>query len=158
MNKLWSVCIIILLLVTTVSAWIKPIDYNGIKIKFYSDKIDKADCLGNIYDIPFKYLKGLNTIKIMEEKNILDSVQWLNCKDCSVSWSGDNRVGYYMWGSKILVSENGCGFNTLVHEVTHYQQEVQGYSYIESYNHEESFYKVLDEILVDVYSYYGDYK
>lgn len=88
--------------------YVMPIDYHGVKLKFYSDKINKSEAIGKLDTIPSPYLEGINTIKFFSKpfKRF--------------------RLGQYEYVSKNIRLYGNFTTDTLIHELAHHCQYKKG--------------------------------
>ena len=120
--------LMLLLLSVNVSAFIRPIDYNGVKIKFYYD-IDREPCLDTIKSVPPEYFDGLSYIKFHKTNKLV--------------------LGYYWINTGIDIFED-CSIDTLVHELAHHCQIQRKDYFYQALNHNGKFLPCLFQRVLDI--------
>lgn len=108
--------------------YVKPIYYGDVKIKIYSEDIDKLEVLSQLKRIPDKYLVDVRIIRF-----------YSNHYGCGKKYSGL----YYEFFKEIRVCD---GFDTLIHELAHHKVYVEGQDM-----HGVLFDKAYEDIRGDIY-------
>jgi len=130
--KIITLCLILITLSTLSFGYVKPEEYEGVKIKFY-DNTTKEQCYDLFKLIPSRYYEGLNYIKVHNYKR------------------GDDALGLYFWRNGIGLY-NGCKDWVLIHELAHHCQGRRGDSLWQGYKHSGHF----DECEVEIRAAYDN--
>lgn len=115
-----------------VSAYVKSIDYNGVRLNFFDGKINKTQCLMNFDSVDDKYLKGLYMIRVYNYNFCREYVHTLS--------------GKYIWQYFGIIEICGCNIDLYKHELAHRCQYLLGDSLPEGKLHKGNFEVCLNEI------------
>ena len=111
MNKLLGILLVMsLLLISSVSA---------IKINYYHYKINRDDCRLVLESIPDKYYEGIRTINFY----IIPQRMKAN----------------YIWNGQVINTFDNCSLTTLIHELAHHKNKMDGINKFHSFNHMVGF-------------------
>lgn len=131
-------------------AFVTPIDYKGVGIKFYNEKTNQTECFKQLDKIPEKYLIGLKYISVYKEQDYFFD---LVCEDsCSVSLQG-GIAGKYFWFDQRIALLRGCSndeFDTIVHEIAHHVSWKEHGDLQDNYNHIGSFKEAYEKIWSEI--------
>lgn len=127
-KKIFIFLLILLVIMSLIGIVLAAEYYEGIRITFYSDKIDKENCIEQLKSIDYKYSKGLNAIRVYDDVN-------------------PRAAGIYYCGSNVMVIDNKhCPKHTIIHELAHHKQCLMGEPLENMVNHKGNFCKYLKEI------------
>jgi hypothetical protein len=117
MKKTILLILSMIVLCTLTSAYVKPIDYHGIDLKFYNN-INETGCIHMLDKVPVEYYQKLNSISIMH-KNI-------------------HYKGYYFWSSKrIIIYDDYCNLTTLVRQLSIHKAKINGVNFRDLFKYDK---------------------
>ncbi len=110
MKKILLIMFVLILLSSLVSAF---------KVNYYHYKINQDDCRLVLESIPEEYYKGILVIN-----------QYIYPQ---------RYAGSYMWNPSIINIYDNCSLTTLIHELTHNKNKIDGINMFHSLNHKIGF-------------------
>jgi hypothetical protein len=100
--------------------------YNEVPIHFLHYEIEQQQCIDMLDNIPSQYWSDIRSIKVYKRENV-------------------RYAGFYFW-TKIIVLNQGCNFEVLIHELAHHKNNVDGVGWRESAKHGDTFMDAYQEI------------
>ena len=100
--------LIILILIPICFAYVKPIDYHGVKVKFYDNTANKTKYFEMFDMIPNKYFEGLEYIKIFKPG--------IHIKYAGFYHVPARGIDLYWW----------LDLDIMMHELCHHQNYIDG--------------------------------
>jgi len=111
--KISVLIVLILILCTSIQAYVMPEYYQGIQIKFY-DEVNKTECYEMFDTIPSRYFDKMNYIKIYDSEERKANGRYYFTVFETV-WAY-----YHITGGISMF--NGCNKATFIHELAHHCQ------------------------------------
>lgn len=99
----------------------------AVKVNYYHPTIDQEACQSKIDSIPEEYFEGIKLIR----------VYYL---------PGKLANGCYLWGTGVIQLYNGCKRTTLIHELAHHKNFMDGIDLWHSGLHLQKFKEAEEEI------------
>ncbi len=92
---------------------------SAIKINYYHYKINQDDCRLVLESIPERYYEGIKAINFY----IIPQRMKAN----------------YIWNGQVINTFDNCSLTTLIHELAHHKNKVDGIDKFHSFNHKVEF-------------------
>lgn len=117
--------LLLLLIIPTAEAYIEPVDYHGIMIKFYNEEFETQEFYDMLDSIPLDYREGLRLINVRPKTFRV--------------------MGTYYFGIR-MISLYSHDRKTMIHELAHYHQDLNQELISDMYQHKGNFWKYYEEM------------
>lgn len=124
MNKIYLL-LFVLLFVSPVAAY--KTEHRGVPIYIYHYEINESKCLETLDLIPYKYWETIRVFRFFKGKN-------------------DRFEGLYFWRARYITETDGCDLDTLVHELAHHKQDLDGAVWSKGDMHRADFIAAEEQI------------
>ena len=105
--------------------------HREVPIYVYHYDINVTECKQTLDLIPYKYWSGIKAFRFYKDRN-------------------KRYEGLYFWYGRIVIDTDGCDLDTIVHELSHHQQEIHGVPWRIVGIHDQGFYEFEEQIWRDI--------